>query len=137
MFGELLASGAGSTIGCRTTLLMGIDYKKQRRREAEETKDYAARDAYSVVQLTEWVVVVEGVREDGRTIWEVTYDATSSNIRPRMQLARVGRTLVQAYPGPESGLEFAEIGNSTFHVVEAPRSLSKNIPGDHSAWRHS
>lgn len=116
----------------RVTLLMGIDYKRDRRRQSLVEGDDQARIVFSSVQLAEWVLVVEGGRVEPRKgeatpqyEWEFVYDASSGPTQPRMQLVRIGAEVVVEYPGRERTPERAQLATRRFREVEVPVRTAK------------
>jgi hypothetical protein len=109
------------------TMLMGIDYKRQRRARAADQSAEQALTAFSAVQLAEWVTVVEGIGPTGDSLWELVFDASSSNDTPLLQLARVLDTLLLTNP-LENEIEHASVGDFTCGRVRAPVRVGK-APG--------
>jgi hypothetical protein len=109
------------------TLLMGIDYKKFRRNSAETLNDEPGVIAYSSIQLAEWVIVIEGLDKEDTAIWEVVYDASSNAARPRVHLARFGRTAVAVYPLNLAVGESIELNRGHYPRLQAPSRLTKHL----------
>jgi len=84
----------------RTSIMMGIDYKQQRRDHLIKSDEEAAR-FFAGMHLSEWVVVVEDGSEGeavGTSTWEVVYDGTSGEAQPRVLMARFGDVLIGIQP---------------------------------------
>jgi hypothetical protein len=116
----------------RVSILMGIDYKIRRRDEAAGKLDDRAVEAYSALQLAEWVVVVEGTTllDDQSVVWECVFDASSSEAAdPRLQMSRVLSTMVTVFPGTGSS-EASEIGTNYFRHVSIPLRVAKVVRSD-------
>lgn len=115
-----------SRAATRVTLLMGIDYKTIRRRYASRERDVDAVEFFSVLHLAEWVIVVEGLSEDGRTsLWEFVFDGSSSQDDPRLQMGRVFDVVLGANPkgGTPSGP--LQLHIDRLPVIERPQTFKK------------
>jgi hypothetical protein len=128
--------GSRAADGAQATLCPGLNYKRDRRAQAEASADERGRDAFSAVQLAEWVVVVEGdlsVDAAGEITcrWELVFDASSGGLAPRIQLVRLGRNLVAEYPGHPRGPEAATLQADRYKTVTV-RMHSPKI-GEHSS----
>jgi hypothetical protein len=119
----------------RSTILMGIDYKLQRRQEAVHRGYQQAAEVIGAIQLAEWVVVVEGTKGPNSTnevIWELVFDASSSEEAPRLQMARVLSSIVTVFPGgphpPDihaPAVEASQLDQSAFLPLVAPFHVGK------------
>jgi hypothetical protein len=121
----------------RVTLIMGLDYKKDRRGQSRERGDAAAVRVFSAIHLAEWVMVVEGevVSDDSAAgelsfRWEVVYDASSGGAQPRIQLVRIGGQVVVEYPGRSRGPERATLRSGDFRGVKVPLRTAKSAASD-------
>ncbi|MCV7202870.1 hypothetical protein B7435_26990 [Mycolicibacterium peregrinum] len=112
----------------RVSLLMGIDYKALRRKEAAEKRDRKGADVYASVHLSEWIVLVEGLSGDRKSVlYELVFDGTSSETHPLLQFARFGREVRCVHPQTFPAVETCRIRVSTFEPVKPPSVLRKNV----------
>ena len=80
------------------TIQEGIRFKYSRRSAAEMAGDDSAVITYAEAHLAEWVVVVEGVNGTGEALWEMVYDGSSSDRKPRTHLIRLLSTIFVVRP---------------------------------------
>lgn len=107
----------------RSSIMMGIDYKSQRR--AQCLADKNALKLFSCAHLAEWVILVESIDADGGVEWEFVYDGTSSNRHPILQLARVGDRVVYRNPIIAPIIESFAIDTVKFPRIVVPRRIGK------------
>jgi len=115
------------------SIVMGIDYKKSRRAWAQSHDDREAVAAFSSVQLSEWVIVVEGLSlategmppNHGEALWEFVYDASSSELAPRLQLARFLGTVATIFPRDQNAVEVTNIRTRAFPQLSIPARIGK------------
>lgn len=120
-----------TSMDTRVSILMGIDYKVQRRTYAFEKHDQLAIHGYSALQLAEWVVVVEGISSDKETSgWEVVFDASSSSTAPRFQFVRILDAMSVLNPLHPERPEGSPIVLARFPLISIAWKLSKFIGGD-------
>ncbi len=113
----------------RVTLLMGIDYKTIRRRYARDQTDSPAVKFFSMLHVAEWVIVVEGLSQNGETsIWEFVFDGSSSQDDPRLQMGRVFDVVLGGNPkgGAPSGP--LQLHTDRLPVIERPQTFQKWKP---------
>jgi hypothetical protein len=118
----------------RSTVMMGIDYKVQRREQALTRRDTEAVTVFSSVHLAEWVVIVELLEQLGSTtaVADLVYDASSGQNAPRLQLMRVRRTIVANDPtvAASSGRTLgATVAEGRFGLIEPPLRVGKVSTG--------
>nr|MDQ6949289.1 hypothetical protein [Actinomycetota bacterium] len=116
-------------VSVRTTIMMGIEYKAHRRKHARDANDGAAVLAFSGAPLAEWVIVVQGLCNEG-CLWECIYDASSSPSSPRLQLVRVLDALMLDDPMGSKGARAAQLGEAIYPYVSAPVQLRKWTSAD-------
>lgn len=88
------------TVHVNQSVLMGIDYKAERLRQVGQ--NHEDQRLFGSVDLAEWVVLVEGLNESGKVVWEAVFDASSSELAPRLQLFRyLGVVVLQSARFPE------------------------------------
>ncbi|OBJ18107.1 hypothetical protein A9W93_19835 [Mycobacterium colombiense] len=101
----------------RSTILMGIDYKRIRGDYLRENNDAAGATMFASVHLAEWVLVIEGMTEDfDHSEWEVVYDGSSGATGVTVQLARFGRSLIV---DPPQMTDYCEVGDLMFDILPA------------------
>jgi hypothetical protein len=114
----------------RAQIMMGIDFKTQRRQTLLDSPNPArtARDIYSSLPLAEWVIVVEGVSEsDGDSIWEAVYDGTSGSAYPILQFLRYRKSVVVT-TNHDDGPQIAELGPGLiFPLLCVPSRIGKIV----------
>lgn len=114
------SSGADADVRPRvrvvSSLVMGIDFKNQRRSAVAST---SASDSklYASLHLSEWVYLMEGVDEAG-CIWELVFDASTGGA-PRLQYARAGR--VALVPPLNVSISGSEPASLLLEVDRLPR----------------
>ena len=106
----------------RVSLVMGLDYKDQRRRHSG---DSTARAAFSTVHLAEWVVVVENVVGGRYALWDFIFDGSSGGSHPILQLARIEGRIVYKNPLTAPTIEVFSIGTRAFPILDTPRTVGK------------
>lgn len=116
----------------RVSLLMGIDYKDERRRAVTKVlkergavpNESTLLELYSAMHLAEWVIVVEGVR--GKSVeWEVVFDGSSGSANPLIQFARCDESAVLQPPGRNANTQIALVERIPLPPVDVPSRLGK------------
>jgi hypothetical protein len=127
------ADGVAELAGLRAiaTVQEGIRFKLDRRSESVLRDDAVATEAYGSVHLAEWVVVVEGVDEQGSALWEIVYDGSSSDHKPRAHLIRVLNTIFVVRPTLPVTFESSEIKSDRFPAIrgDLPSNILKSEGG--------
>lgn len=131
---RLMSRALEDSVGdVRVTLLMGTDFKDLRLEEARrglvargfKKEATAAVSLYSAMHLAEWVVLVEGVRDDGSIPWEVAFDGSSGSSNPLIQYARCDDSVVVYPPGSTAKPQILTIEDLRFTGVKVPSRLGK------------
>lgn len=112
------------------TVMTGTDYKRQRRRHCLSGAPARPEGltAFSAVQLAEWVVVVEGVHgpaANRQALWDIVFDASSSEQSPRLQLVRMLGTLITTFPRNAGQVEVTDMGSGAFPLLTVPPQVAK------------
>lgn len=112
-------------LNTKVSIVMGIDYKVQRRNSALGRGDQVGVLAFSSLQLAEWVIVVESIDSDGTCFAELVYDASSSDEEPRIQFSRIFSAAVAVSPLNESHPESAILESSRYPALDIPERVGK------------
>jgi hypothetical protein len=112
-------------IDTRVLIIMGIDYKVQRRNSALARHDLMGIRTYSSLQLAEWVIVVEALDTRSECFAEFVYDASSSDEGPRLQFSRMFSTAVAIWPLEESSPETASLEYARYPPLVLPDRIGK------------
>jgi hypothetical protein len=109
----------------QVSILMGIDYKVYRRRQAKECDDNSAVTIFSSLQLSEWVILVEFLDDCGMCFSEFVYDASSNDDDPRLLFSRIFSAGVVVYPGDDLRLEAGALAQSKYSPLTIPTRVGK------------
>lgn len=117
-----------SITGISAKIMMGIDYKSQRRQQAASMVpvDEAAITAFSTIHLSEWVIVVEVCLSPSDDVeWEFVYDGTSSDADPVLQFCRIGPHAAACHPRTQPNVEAARFSGGQFAQSVVPDVVGK------------
>lgn len=110
----------------RSTVLMGIDYKRIRGDNLRSDNDGRGAAWFASIHLAEWVIVIEGMTEDlSSSEWEVVYDGSSGATGVTVQLARFGRSIIFDPPQLSGFCEVGELISDTLPALVAPLRIGK------------
>ncbi len=101
----------------RVSVMMGIDYKAERRQDLIELGDISGAALYANLHLSEWVVIVEDGRSDERSEWELVYDGSSGSSSPVVQASRFGVWFAATHPQSD----LSECGRLTVQALRPVR----------------
>lgn len=111
----------------RVSIIMGIDYKRQRldHSDADSTQQ---RTLFSSIHLAEWVIVIEMVSTDLQTVLaEFVYDGTSSNDHPLVQLFRFRSSVLYRAPVSFPDVAMYDVGEFNPPPIHPPSSIGKTV----------
>ena len=109
----------------RTSLVMGIDYKKDRLKSLMPTSKMSVYIAS--LHLAEWVVLVEMLTDDySESLGDFVYDGTSSTQHPLLQSAIHAGHAISRNPVEWPDVVELQTESTRFPALEVPQRVGKN-----------
>jgi hypothetical protein len=111
----------------RVVTMMGTDYKDGRLQSCGVGVS-PGRVFFASLQLSEWVVVVEGLQAK-EVVWEFVFDGSSGSEFPVLQLARCGKYFAYT-PAGNALAQTGEIDRDRFDRIPVPSRIGKGRRSD-------